>query len=206
MNLDWLYRDKKVIVGVCGGIAAYKSADLVRLMVRAGAQVQCLMTGAAGRFIAPMTLEALTGRKVLADLFELGANGEIEHIDAARDAAVMVVAPATADTLSKLACGRAEDMVSAIALSSTCPLVLAPGMNVNMWSHPATRANVRTLEERGGIFVGPEPGELACGTTGMGRMSEPVQIFEAAASGLVEQDLTGRVVLDFGSSFSVAIG
>lgn len=195
MDLDWLFKGKRVLVGVTGGIAAYKAAELVRLLVRSGAEVQCVMTDAGARFVTPLTLEALTGRKTLTDLFQLGVSGQIQHIEAAGNADLMIIAPATANTLAKLAHGLAPDMVSALALSCRCRLLLAPGMNVNMWSHPATRQNVQTLVDRGCLVVGPEAGELACGTTGMGRMSEPVQILEAAAAALVEQDLMHTTVL-----------
>jgi phosphopantothenoylcysteine decarboxylase/phosphopantothenate--cysteine ligase len=195
MDLSWLYSEKRILLGISGGIAAYKSAALARLFVKAGAEVTCMMTPSATRFIGPLTMEALTGRPVLREVLEPGRGSRIEHVASGEEADLMVVAPATAHTIARLANGMADEMVSTVALVRRCPLLIAPGMNVNMWSHPATQDNVKKLEERGCFRVGPEPGELACGVTGLGRMTEPNHIFEACAGALCADDLQGRKVV-----------
>ncbi|MCD6499231.1 MAG: bifunctional phosphopantothenoylcysteine decarboxylase/phosphopantothenate--cysteine ligase CoaBC [Deltaproteobacteria bacterium] len=196
MNHRWLFEGKSVLVGVSGGIAAYKTAELVRLFVKAGAQVRVVMTETATRFVGPVTFEALTGQAVLVDVAARpSTTGGIGHIELAKKADLMVVAPATANTMAKLAGGFASDMLSAVALASRCPLLLAPGMNVDMWNHRATQANLALLRERGCLVVGPEAGDLACGVRGMGRMSEPAAIFDASVRALSPQDLGGLKVL-----------
>ncbi len=195
MNLDWFFREKQVLVGVTGGIAAYKAAELVRLFVRAGTQVHCVLTEAATKFVGPATFEALSGHPVAVEVFPEGGTQAIDHVSLAREADLLVVAPITANTLAKLAWGLADNMLTTLALAYDGPVLLAPGMNVNMWTHPATRKNVALLRERGVSFVGPEAGELACRAVGEGRMAEPAKILEAAWHVLSEKDLAGWRVL-----------
>src|SRR5712692_3940060 len=167
-----------VALGVGGGIAAYKAAELARSLMERGFSVQVLMTAAAEEFVRPLTFAALTGRKVLTNLFS-GASAEdtlssaIEHIRVAQENQILVVAPATADLLAKFAHGLAGDFLTTLYLAFTGRVVLAPAMNTNMWNHPATRENLRRLRERGHVIVEPEDGELACGMVGPGRLAEP---------------------------------
>lgn len=198
----------RVALGVGGGIAAYKAAELARALMERGFSVEVIMTAAAEEFLRPLTFAALTGRKVITRLFNQGGAEEtlssaIEHIRVAQDNRVLVVAPATADLLAKFAHGLADDFLSTTYLAFTGPVVLAPAMNSNMWSHPATQENLRTLRARGHTIVEPEEGILACGMTGPGRLAEPEAIAAAVASvaaGLapaeaVKQDLAGETVL-----------
>jgi phosphopantothenoylcysteine decarboxylase/phosphopantothenate--cysteine ligase len=193
----------RVVVCVCGGIAAYKAAELVRLLDKAGAHVDVAMTERAQRFIGPMTFQALTRRPVFTDLFSLTEEAEIGHIQLADAADLVIVAPATASTLARLAHGSASDAVSAIALATRAPVLLAPSMNVNMWGHPLTQANVRRLVDVAGYrVVGPGDGFLACRWTGPGRLAEPADIVEAAAHLLSPQDLAGaRIVVTAGPTY-----
>jgi phosphopantothenoylcysteine decarboxylase/phosphopantothenate--cysteine ligase len=189
---------KNVLLGISGGIAAYKSAHLARLFLRARARVTAMMTPAATRFLGPLTLESLTGRPVLTDVLQPGPDetgSRIEHVAAAAEADLMVIAPATANTLARLAHGLADEMVSTTALACRAPLLLAPAMNVQMWHHPATQANVALLRERGCFFVGPEPGDLACGDEGLGRMSEPEKIVEKSVLVSGTAEWKGRKIL-----------
>ena len=184
----------KVILGVAGGIAAYKSAEVVRLLMQQEHQVRVVMTGAAQEFVRPMTFAALTGRKALTDLFEV--ESAIEHIAVARENDLLAIAPATADVLAKLAHGLADDLLTTLYLAFTGPVILAPAMNVNMWSHPATQANLEALRKRGHVIVEPGVGYLACGMTGPGRMAEPETIVEAIAREIHKRrDLDGETVL-----------
>src|SRR5215467_4742856 len=157
----------KILLGVGGGIAAYKAGELARLLIQQDHQVQVAMTRAAGEFIQPLTFAALTGRKVLTDLFAI--ESAIEHISVAEEHEILVIAPATADLMAKLAHGLADDFLSTLYLAFTGPVILAPAMNVNMWQHPATQANLATLVKRGHSIVEPGSGYLACGMTGPGR-------------------------------------
>src|SRR5688572_17677909 len=157
-----MLQGRRVVVGIAGGIAAYKGAELVRLLVKDGATVQVVMTRAAEKFIARMTLQALSGRPVGGDLFDLDAESNIGHIRIADEAELLVVAPATADVIARLAHGIADDLLTTVALATRAPLLLAPAMNVNMWRHPATQANLSLLVARGATTVGPDRGELAC--------------------------------------------
>jgi phosphopantothenoylcysteine decarboxylase/phosphopantothenate--cysteine ligase len=166
-----------VLVGVTGGVAAYKACEVVRRLVEAGREVRCALTPDAARFVGPQLFAALTRRPVLDDRPVL--DGTYPHLDAARDAAVMCVAPCTANTLAKLAAGLADNVVTQSALSTPAPLLVAPAMNVRMWEHPATRANVALLVARGVRLVGPEEGALAEGEHGAGRMAEPPAIVAA---------------------------
>ncbi|HET8946118.1 MAG TPA: flavoprotein [Candidatus Polarisedimenticolia bacterium] len=169
----------RIALGVSGGIAAYKAAEIVRGLRRGGAEVHVLMTRNARRFITPLTLETLSGHRVLSDPWRRAAGSDIEHITLARGLDLMVVAPATADVLAKLAHGLADDFLSTFHLAVTAPVVVAPAMNVWMWEHPATRANLQTLRQRGVQVIDPVAGELACGDEGIGRMAEPETIVAA---------------------------
>ncbi len=186
-----------VLLGVCGGIAAYKSAELVRELQRNGANVRVIMTRAAQEFIQPLTFASLTGHKVFTDLWESQAVSDtIEHIAQAQWADVLVIAPATANTLAKLAHGLADDFLSAAYLATEAPVVLAPAMNVNMASHPATRANLLALEQRGHTVVASESGYLACGMTGDGRLADIETIVRAVLDRLHPiGDLGGETIL-----------
>jgi phosphopantothenoylcysteine decarboxylase/phosphopantothenate--cysteine ligase len=186
---------RRILVGVTGGIAAYKTPELVRALRRAGHGVRCAMTREAAEFVTPLVLQTLTGETVRTDLFDPAQEGEIGHIALADWAELLIVAPATANTLAKLAHGLADDLVSAVALATRAPLLLAPAMNVNMWRHVATQQNLAVLRERGARVVGPETGELACGWEGEGRMSDPEEIAAAAELALGSRSLQGEVVL-----------
>ena len=190
-----------VVLGIGGGIAAYKAAELARALIERGVSVQVVMTGAAQEFIKPLTFAALTGRKVITSLFPEHAGEDalassIEHIRVGQEADALVVAPATADLLGKFANGLADDFLSTMYLAFTGPVVLAPAMNTNMWQHPATRRNLATLRERGHSIVDPEEGFLACGMVGPGRLADPLRI-AAAVMGILQPqpDLAGEVVL-----------
>src|ERR1022692_2850606 len=161
----------KIILGVAGGIAAYKAAELTRLLMQANHEVQVVMTPAAEEFVRPLTFAALTGRKVLTNLFAI--ESAIEHISVAQEHELLAVAPATADLIAKMAHGLADDFLTTLCLAFTGPVVLAPSMNVNMWQHAATQANLETLRKRGCRVVEPASGYLACGMTGAGRLAEP---------------------------------
>jgi phosphopantothenoylcysteine decarboxylase/phosphopantothenate--cysteine ligase len=190
-----------VVLGVGGGIAAYKAAELARSLMRQGYTVNPVLTRSACEFITPLTFAALTGRKVITDLFGNRSADEIlassvEHIQVAQENQVLVVAPATADLLAKFAHGLADDFLSTLYLAFAGAVVLAPAMNTNMWNHPATVANMATLLARGHRIVGPDAGELACGTVGPGRLAELDQIVAAVnAAALNRDDLSGEVVL-----------
>jgi phosphopantothenoylcysteine decarboxylase/phosphopantothenate--cysteine ligase len=188
-------QQRRILVAVSGGIAAYKVPELVREFVRAGHAVRCVLTPEAERFVTPLVLQTLTGFPARSQLFDLSEEGEIDHISLADWAELLVVAPATAHLLARLAHGLADDLVSTIGLATQAPLLVAPAMNVNMWNHAATRENVAVLRQRGVAFVGPDVGELACGWEGAGRMSEPADIAAAAARCLGPQDLAGLRLL-----------
>lgn len=191
------------MVGVAGGIAAYKAAELVRLLDKAGARVDVAMTERAQQFVGPMTFQALTRRPVFTNLFDLTEEATIGHIQLADQADLVIVAPATANAIARLAAGQADDPVSAIALATRAPVLIAPSMNVNMWNHPLTEANVlRLVDVAGYHVVGPGDGFLACRWTGPGRLAEPTDIVEAAAHVLSAQDLAGvRVVVTAGPTY-----
>src|SRR5712691_893701 len=185
------------VLGVGGGIAAYKSAELARALMERGLGVQVVMTAAAQQFVTPLTFAALTGRKVITDLFASGSSEEtltsaIEHIAVAQDNDVLVIAPATADLLAKLAHGHAGDFRTTTYRAFTGPVVLAPAMNTNMWKHPATEENLRVLRERGHVIVEPGDGALACGMIGPGRLAEPDRIADIVASLGFDRDLDGE--------------
>jgi phosphopantothenoylcysteine decarboxylase/phosphopantothenate--cysteine ligase len=192
----------KVTVGVSGGIAAYKAAELVRDLQKQALDVNVIMTQAAQRFIQPLTFAALTGHKVITSLWTAegadpgDAASAIEHIDAAQTTDALVVAPATADLLAKFAHGIADDFLTTMYLATTVPVIVAPAMNVNMWQHPATQANLETLAKRNVRIVAPESGYLACGMVGAGRLAENQAIVDAVLSVLHRRnDLAGETVL-----------
>lgn len=192
-----------MVVGVAGGIAAYKAAELVRLLDKAGARVDVAMTARAQKFVGPMTFQALTRRPVFTDLFSLTEEATIGHIQLADAADLVIIAPATASSLARLAAGQADDAVTAVVLATRAPVLLAPSMNVNMWSHPLTQANIARLTEVARYrVVGPGDGFLACRWTGPGRLAEPADIVEAAAHLLSPQDLAGqRIVVTAGPTY-----
>ena len=185
------FDDRHVLVVVTGGIAAYKTAYLVRRLREAGAVVDVVLTRSAERFVGRATFEGLTGRPIGTSLWER----PLDHIDLGRRAGVAIVAPATADFLAKLATGQADSLAAATLLAAPCPVLLCPAMNQRMWKHPATQRNVDTLRELGLWMVGPDVGELAEGEVGIGRMSEPVEILAVAGRLLEEQSLKGRKVV-----------
>src|SRR5512147_1581526 len=168
----------RIVLGLTGGIAAYKSAALARLFVKAGIGVDVVMTPAACRFIAPMTLQALSGSPVLTDLWASGVANGMGHIDLSRGADAIVVAPASADFLAKIANGHADDLLSTLTLARDCALFVAPAMNRQMWSNAANQRNVARLAAKGVVVLEPGAGDQACGETGAGRMQEPEDIFD----------------------------
>jgi len=174
-----LLRDRRILLGVTGGIAAYKAATLASHLTQAGAQVDVVMTEAATRFVAPLTFEALTGRPAYTDMWHTSGEGlptHIAHVGLAHVADLVIVAPATANTLAKLAVGAADNLLTTLALAARCPMLAAPAMDAGMWDHPATQANVAILRERGVTFAGPVRGRMASGLEGLGRMMEPDEI------------------------------
>jgi phosphopantothenoylcysteine decarboxylase/phosphopantothenate--cysteine ligase len=181
-------KDREILVGVCGGIAAYKTADVVSKLVQAGAKVTVVMTHAAKEFIGKTTFEALTGRPVYQDMFAPIEHPVGEHIGLARLAKMFVIAPATADMIAKLANGFADDLVSTLALTTTCPLIVAPAMNNEMWSKPSVQRNMTHLVSDGVHIVGPGSGWLSCGVIGPGRMAEPTEIIEAIKTQFTHAD------------------
>ncbi len=186
---------RRVLLAVSGGIAAYKIPELVRLLSKSGFEVRCALTPSACEFVAPLVLQALTGAPVRSSLFDPGEESEIDHIALADWADLVVLAPATANTLAKFALGIADTLVSTLLLATRAKILVAPAMNVNMWEHPTTRENMRRLAERGVHFVGPESGFLACGWEGEGRMSEPEDIAREVLSLLRAGSLDGEKVL-----------
>jgi phosphopantothenoylcysteine decarboxylase/phosphopantothenate--cysteine ligase len=191
----------KIALGISGGIAAYKAAEIVRLLQDRGIRVQVIMTDAAQQFIRPLTFAALSGEKVITGMFtaeaeEPNIDSAVEHIAVAQSIDALLVAPATADVIAKFAQGIANDFLSTLYLATTAPVVLAPAMNVNMWEHPATQANLEILRQRGVKIVAPGEGYLACGMTGPGRLAENEFIVTATLEALgVSQDLAGETVL-----------
>lgn len=191
--------NRNVVVGVSGGIAAYKSAELVRQLQELGATVRVIMTRGAREFITPLTLQALSGHPVHTDLLDPEAEQGMGHIELARWADLLLIAPATADLLARLASGRADDLLTTVALATAAPMLLAPAMNQQMWRDAATAANVATLTARGAAFVGPASGEQACGDIGPGRMEEPATIAGAAGALFEDGLLQGkRIVITAG--------
>ena len=173
---------KRILLIISGGIAAYKSLDLIRRLRQDGAGVRCVLTAGGAQFVTPLSLAALTEDKVYTDLFSLTDESEMGHIRLSREADLVVVAPATADLLAKMAAGLADDLATTALLATDKPVLAAPAMNVRMWHHPATQANISTLSARGVRWVGPEEGDMACGEWGLGRMAEPETIVAAITS------------------------
>ncbi len=194
-----LLENKRVLLGVTGGIAAYKAAELVRLLMRAKAEVQVVMTPAASNFITPLTLQALSGRSVRQEMFDTEQEAVMGHIDLARWADLILVAPASADFISRLAVGMANDLLSTLCLAATTQIALAPAMNREMWQNLATQANIQTLRQRGTEIWGPADGEQACGEIGPGRMLEPDELLQQIQHNLSPGALQGvRVLLTAG--------
>ncbi len=194
---------KRLLVGITGGIAAYKAAELIRLLVRQGVEVQVVMTQAACQFITPVTLQALSGKPVFTDLWDDRIDNGMAHIEFSRDADAILIAPASADFLAKLAQGRADDLLSTICLArGGCPLMVAPAMNVQMWENAATQRNMMQLRNDGVAILGPDSGDQACGDTGLGRMLEPQDLLDALEASLQPKLLAGkRVLLTAGPTF-----
>ncbi len=191
--------NRNVLLGITGGIAAYKAAELTRLLVTGGARVRVAMTPAAQTFVTPLTLQALSGNPVHTELLDSAAEAAMGHIELARWADVVLVAPATADFIARLAHGHANDLLSTLCLATRAPLALAPAMNTQMWLHPATQANCEQLAARGVTLLGPGAGDLACGETGPGRMLDPAELHAALPDLLGGGALSGlRVVVTAG--------
>lgn len=187
--------NRNVVLGVSGGIAAYKSAELVRQLKERGADVRVVMTRGAQEFITPLTLQALSGHPVHTELLDTEAELGMGHIELARWADLLIIAPATADLIARLASGRADDLLTTVALATAAPKLVAPAMNQQMWRDPATRANIDMLQDRGMSLVGPASGEQACGDVGPGRMEQPANIALAAAGLFANGALAGRRVV-----------
>ena len=193
---------RKIVIGVTGGVAAYKSAELVRLLVKAGAEVHVVLTEAGARFVTAVTFQVLSGNPVWTDLWDARVPNNMAHIDLGREADAILVAPATADFIARLAQGRADDLLTTLCLARDVPLIVAPAMNRQMWEAPATRRNVAQVLEDGVTVFGPAAGEQACGEVGMGRMLEPEELFERLEGFFVPKRLTGRkVVITAGPTF-----
>ena len=187
---------KRILLVIAGGIAAFKAQELVRALRKRDAQVRCVLTEAGAKFVTPMALQALTEDKVYTDLFSLTDESEMGHIQLSRDADLLVVAPATANILARMAAGLADDLATTVLLATDKPVLAAPAMNVRMWTHAATAANVETLRKRGIHFVGPNDGVMACNEYGPGRLSEPEEIVAAIERLLTtEKPLTGKSAL-----------
>lgn len=192
----------RILLGLTGGIAAYKAAELTRLLVTGGHDVRVAMSEAASRFITPVTLQALSGQPVATDLWDASIANAMGHIELSRDRDLIVVAPASADFMAKLAHGLADDLLSTLCLARDCPLLVAPAMNRQMWSNPATQRNVRQLIEDGVRILGPASGDQACGEVGMGRMLEAAQLYEEILAALQPHVLAGvRVLITAGPTF-----
>ncbi|MEQ3630992.1 MAG: bifunctional phosphopantothenoylcysteine decarboxylase/phosphopantothenate--cysteine ligase CoaBC [Sulfitobacter sp.] len=186
---------KHILLIIGGGIAAYKSLDLIRRLRERGAKVTPVLTRAGEEFVTPLSVSALTGVKVFRDLFDLGDEAEMGHIQLSRAADLLVVAPATADLMAKMAQGAANDLASTLLLATDTPVLLAPAMNVRMWQHPATQRNIATLRGDGITMVGPNDGDMACGEFGPGRMAEPLEIVAAVEAQLGNGPLKGKRIL-----------
>ena len=186
---------KKVILGVTGGIAAYKAVELARHFVRGGAEVQVVMTPAATEFVAPLTFQTLTNRPAYVEMYTERTGDKIRHIELLEDADVMVVAPATANTIGKMACGFADNLLTTLYLAASCPVIVIPSMNVNMYQHPSVCENLEKLIGHGCLVMDPDAGELACGVYGSGRMPEPSDIYNFTRAALMVKDYQDLNVL-----------
>lgn len=194
-----MQRIKHLVLGITGGIAAYKAAELTRLLVKNGISVQVVMTDAAGHFITPVTMQALSGRPVHSKMWDASIPNGMPHIELSREADAILVAPASADFMAKLANGQADDLLSTLCLARDCPLLIAPAMNKQMWESPATQRNVGQLSKDGVMILGPDSGEQACGEIGLGRMLEPEalfnELFRQLNAQVPERPLAGKRVL-----------
>lgn len=186
---------KKLLLGITGGIAAYKAAELVRLLVKQGIDVQVVMTQAACHFITPKTLQALSGKRVFTDMWDERIANGMPHIELSRHVDAILIAPASADFIAKLVHGGADDLLSTLCLARECPLLVAPAMNRQMWENPATQRNIRQLEEDGVLILGPDSGEQACGEIGMGRMLEAEQLAAMIGKATQPKILAGKRIL-----------
>ena len=188
-------KPKSLLLGITGGIAAYKAAELVRLLVKAGIDVQVVMTAAACQFITPVTMQALSGKPVFMDMWDSSVSNGMPHIELSRNADAILVAPASADFLAKLVQGRADDLLSTLCLARDCPLLVAPAMNKQMWENPATQRNIAQLKADGIFLLGPDSGEQACGEVGLGRMLEAEALFALVNAHFTPKLLAGKRVL-----------
>lgn len=186
-----MLKDKKILLIISGGIAAYKSLELIRNLKKNHADVTCILTKAGEQFVTPLSVASLSQNKVYNELWSLTDETEMGHINLSRNHDLIVVAPATADLMAKMTHGLANDLASTTLLASNKPVLVAPAMNPEMWDHPATQSNIKTLKERGVLFIGPDDGTMACGETGTGRMSEPDEIFNAITDFFFEKPLKG---------------
>jgi len=195
-------KGRKLVLGVTGGVAAYKAAELVRLLGKAGADVHVVLTEGGARFVTAVTFQALSGNPVWTDLWDPRMPNNMAHIDLTRDADAILIAPATADVMAKLVHGLADDLLTTLCLARDCPLLVAPAMNRQMWEHPATRRNVGQLKADGATLLGPAAGEQACGEVGLGRMLEPEALCEAVIAFFQPKLLAGRrIVMTAGPTF-----
>ncbi|MCY4182086.1 MAG: bifunctional phosphopantothenoylcysteine decarboxylase/phosphopantothenate--cysteine ligase CoaBC [Gammaproteobacteria bacterium] len=197
--------NKRVLLGITGGIAAYKCAELSRLLIKAGAEVRVVMTRAAREFVTPLTMQALTGNRVHLDLLDADAEAAMGHIELARWADLVLVAPASADFLARAAAGRADDLLTTLLLATSASVAVAPAMNQGMWSDPATRRNLDALQARAWRVFGPAEGDQACGDVGPGRMLEPAELLESCAGLFAGEPLAGRHLLITGGPTREAI-
>jgi phosphopantothenoylcysteine decarboxylase/phosphopantothenate--cysteine ligase len=187
--------NKRILLGITGGIAAYKCAELTRLFAKAGADVRVIMTKAATEFVTPLTMQALSGNRVHLDLLDVDAEAGMGHIELARWADLILIAPATANSMAKLANGQADDLLTTLVLAAPAPIAFAPAMNQGMWADQSTQANLLTLKQRGFHMFGPAAGEQACGDVGLGRMLEPSEIAKACANLFEAGQLAGKHVV-----------
>jgi phosphopantothenoylcysteine decarboxylase/phosphopantothenate--cysteine ligase len=190
-----IFTNRRIVLGITGGVAAYKSADLARQLIKVGATVDCVLSESATRFVTPQTFQALTGRPARTELWDDSVHNNMAHIDLTRGADMLLIAPATANTLAKIAHGIADNLLTSLVLARDCPLAVAPAMNRQMWENPATQRNLAQLVADGVRIFGPAAGEQACGEIGMGRMLEPLEIVEELAAALSPKLLAGRRVL-----------
>ena len=190
-----MQKNKSIVLGITGGIAAYKAAELVRLLVKANIDVQVVMTEAACQFITPVTMQALSGKPVFKDMWDASIANGMPHIELSRAADAIVIAPASADFIAKLVHGRADDLLSTLCLARDCPLLVAPAMNKQMWDNPATQRNIAQLNTDGITMLGPDSGEQACGEIGLGRMLEPEDLFNLIQAHFQPKILAGKKML-----------
>jgi len=194
--------NKKIVLGISGGIAAYKSAELVRALIQEGAEVQVVMSESAMQFITPVTMQALSGKPVYSSQWDARITNNMAHIELSRGADAILIAPASADLMAKLSLGLADDLLTTMCLARDCPLLIAPAMNLQMWGHPATQRSLKRLEDDGVIVLGPGSGDQACGEVGMGRMLEPSELSEQLVAFFQPQVLSGkRVLITAGPTF-----